>query len=143
MPQIKRSALVNFSAEYMFDLVNDVLAYPEFLPWCSRAWILESQSWEMVARIEVTKGALVQSFTTRNHLKRPHEIHLSLVEGPFKSLAGSWLFSALDESACKVEFALQFDLSKAIAGLALGPVFSQATGTMVDAFCMRAKALSD
>ncbi len=139
MPQISRSALVAYSAERMYDLVNDVQAYPEFLPWCGRTWVLESHGSEMVARIEVRKGGVVHAFTTRNSLHRPEKIHLSLVEGPFKNLEGVWHFAALDESACKVILELNFELSKAIAGIALGPIFSQATGTMVDAFCRRAK----
>ncbi|WP_020405530.1 type II toxin-antitoxin system RatA family toxin [Hahella ganghwensis] len=139
MPQISRSALVAYSAERMYDLVNDVPAYPEFLPWCGRTWVLESHGSEMVARIEVRKGGVVHTFTTRNSLVRPDRIHLSLVEGPFKSLDGIWHFSPLDDHACKVMLELNFELSKAIAGIALGPIFSQATGTMVDAFCRRAK----
>ncbi|OZG71684.1 ubiquinone-binding protein [Hahella sp. CCB-MM4] len=139
MPQISRSALVAYSAERMYDLVNDVQAYPEFLPWCGRTWVLESHGSEMVARIEVRKGGVVQAFTTRNSLVRPEKIHLSLVEGPFKSLEGIWRFAELDDNACKVILELNFELSKAIAGIALGPIFSQATGTMVDAFCRRAK----
>ncbi len=32
MPQISRTALVPFSAEQMYQLVNDVKSYPDFLP---------------------------------------------------------------------------------------------------------------
>ena len=139
MPQINRSALVAYSAERMYDLVNDIQAYPEFLPWCGRTWVLESHGSEMVARIEVRKGGVSHAFTTRNSLSRPNRIHLTLVEGPFKQLDGIWHFSELDTDACKVNLELNFELSKALAGVALGPIFSQAAGTMVDAFCRRAK----
>ena len=141
MPQISRSALVMFSAERMYDLVNDVRAYPEFLPWCGQTEVIEDNESEMVARICVKKGAVNQSFVTKNSLIRPSEIRLTLVEGPFRWLKGSWHFHALDATACKVELILDFELKRAFAGMALGAIFSQATSTMVDAFCKRAHHL--
>jgi ribosome-associated toxin RatA of RatAB toxin-antitoxin module len=139
LPEIFRSALVGYSAEQMFDLVSDVLSYPEFLPWCSRTWVLETKGKNVVARIEVSKGAVTQSFTTRNHNIRPEEIHLFLVEGPFSELCGVWRFKSLDESACKVSLELKFEMSQFLTAVSLAPLFSQAASTMVDAFCQRAK----
>nr|WP_041598442.1 type II toxin-antitoxin system RatA family toxin [Hahella chejuensis] len=141
MPQISRSALVTYSAERMYDLVNDVRAYPEFLPWCGMTEVIQESSDEMLARIQVSKGSVRHAFTTRNSLVRPSEIILTLVDGPFRKLQGRWSFLALDEAACKVALALEYELTGALTGVALGPVFSQAAGTMVDAFCKRAQAI--
>ncbi|TNC80532.1 MAG: ubiquinone-binding protein [Oleiphilus sp.] len=138
---IHRSALVMHSSEQMFTLVNDVVSYPEFLPWCASATLLEDDGRSMVARLDVSKGAVRQSFTTRNHYAEPGKIAMRLVEGPFSRLNGEWRFIALDESASKVELLLEFDLKKSISKMAFGPIFNQAANSMVDAFCMRAKSV--
>ena len=135
---INRSALVMHSASRMSALVNDVSSYPLFLPWCSNATVIESDPAFMVASIEVQKGAIKQSFTTRNDLTEEHRIEMNLVEGPFSYLKGVWDFIHLKDDACKVELTLNFEIKQSIAKMAFGSVFSQAANTMVDAFCQRA-----
>ena len=49
MPQISRTALVPYSAEQMYQLVNDVQSYPQFLPGCTGSRILESTPGQMTA----------------------------------------------------------------------------------------------
>jgi len=134
---IDRSALVMHSAQRMFDLVNDVRAYPQFLPWCSSSNVLAHNEQQMVATLEIAKGGVRQQFTTRN-LFGPNEIQLQLVEGPFSQLQGVWRFLPLDVNACKVVLSLNFEFSGMLAKMAVGAVFSQAANSMVDAFCKRA-----
>jgi ribosome-associated toxin RatA of RatAB toxin-antitoxin module len=138
---INRSALVMHSAERMSALVNDVAAYSQFLPWCSSSQVLESESEYMLASIEVQKGALKQSFTTRNDLSEDGRIIMSLVEGPFSYLKGAWEFIHLKEGACKVELTLDFEIKQNLAKIAFAKVFNQAANSMVDAFCERANQL--
>ena len=135
---INRSALVLHSSERMSALVNDIASYPQFLPWCSKANVLEQSIDFMVASIEVQKGGIRQSFTTRNDLSSEGKIIMDLVDGPFKYLKGVWDFVHLKEGACKVMLTLEFELKQNIAKMAFGPVFNQAANSMVDAFCERA-----
>ncbi|MDX1451389.1 MAG: type II toxin-antitoxin system RatA family toxin [Oleiphilaceae bacterium] len=135
---IHRSALVMHSAEQMYALVNDIKSYPQFLPWCASAQLLEHGDDYMVASLEVSKGGVRQRFTTRNTLAE-HRIDMTLVDGPFKQLSGFWEFQALREDACKVALTLNFELKQGLAKMAFGPVFNQAANSMVDAFCARAK----
>ena len=116
--KINRSALVMFSAQQMYELVNDVGAYPQFLPWCANADVLEDSSEQMRASLVVRKGGVKQSFTTLNHLQAHEKISMSLVDGPFKRLKGDWTFTALRADACKVELDLEFELKQAVAKLA-------------------------
>lgn len=139
--KINRSALVMFSAQQMYDLVNDVASYPSFLPWCSGATVLEADFTQMRASLDVSKGGMRQSFTTQNELVAHEKISMRLEDGPFKKLKGDWHFTALREDACKVELDLEFELKQGVAKLAFGPVFNQAANTMVDAFCERAKVV--
>ncbi len=141
MTTIHRNALVMHSAADMFALVNDVLAYPEFLPWCSRAEVLEQGPTIMVAKLEIARGKLRQSFTTRNTLKAPGSIRMQLEDGPFRVFKGCWKFSPLDERACKVALDLEFEFSGTLASVLLGRVFDEAADHMIDAFCKRANEI--
>ncbi len=131
------------TAEQMFDLVNDVESYPQFLPWCSGTTLIESTDTTMQASLMVAKAGLKYSFTTRNEHERPGKIRIELVEGPFSSLSGVWLFQPLSDEACKVSLSLQFDFSGKLTSLAMGKVFNQMAVTMVDAFVSRADQIYD
>lgn len=139
MPSIQRSALVAYSAQAMFDLVNDVASYPEFLPGCTDSKVLEQHDNEMKASLLVSKAGVKQWFTTRNTLHAPSRIDMQLVDGPFKHLKGGWTFSALSESACKIELDLDFEFSNKITQFAFGKIFSGLATSMVNAFTERAK----
>ncbi|MCR6686912.1 type II toxin-antitoxin system RatA family toxin [Pseudoxanthomonas sp.] len=120
MPSIQRSALIGHSAARMFDLVNDVAAYPRRFSWCEQAQVLEQDEGRMLARLDLGLGSLRTWFTTENLLERPHRIDMQLRDGPFKRLHGLWQFHALDEEACKVTLTLDFEPSSRL----LAPVFA-------------------
>ena len=138
---IQRSALLPYPAQALYDLVNDVAKYPEFLPWCSSAEIIESTEVLMRASLGVAKGGLSQHFVTRNTLVPGQSIEMNLEEGPFKQLHGVWVFNPLGEQACKISLDMSFDYAGLIIKTTLGPLFNQAANTLVDAFCQRAKQL--
>lgn len=138
---IQRSALLPFSAQVLYDLVNDVASYPQFLPWCASSEVLEVSAEQMTARLTIAKGGVNQSFVTRNTLVPGERIEMNLVEGPFSRLNGVWHFKSLGEHACKISLDLSFDYAGTLAKATLGPLFNQAANTMVDAFCQRAKQL--
>jgi ribosome-associated toxin RatA of RatAB toxin-antitoxin module len=133
--EIRRSAIVRQSAQRMFELVNDVEAYPRHFSWCASAQVLTRESDAIVARLELRIAGLTQDFTTRNTLDPPRSIAMQLVEGPFRQLSGGWSFAALGESGCKVSLALDFDY----AGRLMAPVmrvgFEKLADRMVDEFC--------
>ncbi len=139
MKKISRTALLPYSAEAMFHIVNDVVSYPDFLPWCNEAEVLESTNNLMVAKVGIAKAGITQSFTTSNKLVPGKQIELSLVDGPFSYLQGVWHFKVLDEQACKIEFELEFEVSNSLLNMALSSVFEQVVSTMVQSFCDRAK----
>ncbi len=139
--RIQRSALLPYPAQALYDLVNDVAGYPKFLPWCSASEVLESSEREMRATLTVAKGGISQQFTTHNLLVPNTSIEMRLVEGPFSQLHGLWEFKALGEKACKISLDLTFDYAGPLVKATLGPLFTQAANTMVDAFCQRAKQL--
>ncbi|ELC0660416.1 SRPBCC family protein [Vibrio fluvialis] len=139
MKQVSRSALVSFSADQMFHLVNDVARYPEFLPGCSGSLVIEASSEKMVASVDVSKAGISKTFTTSNELNHGESIIMNLVDGPFRTLRGGWYFTPLDEQACKVELKLEFEFSSKMIEMAFGKVFNELTSNMVNAFTKRAK----
>ena len=134
MQTIRRSALVEHSTTRMFDLVNDVAAYPRRFDWCSAAELIESGADRLIARLDLGLGALSTWFTTENTLDRPHSIDMNLVDGPFRKLHGRWEFHALDECASKVTLTLEFDPSNRLLGPAIALGFQGLADRMVDDF---------
>lgn len=138
---VKRSALVNYSAQQMFDLVNDIEAYPQYMDGCVAAQILKREGDWLEARLELSKAGVSQSFVTRNQLNAPESMSMVLVDGPFKSLQGCWRFQALAENACKVSFELEFELQSKLLGMAVGKLFESVASKQVDALCARAQQI--
>ena len=125
MPQISRTALVPYSAEQMYQLVNDVQSYPQFLPGCTGSRILESTPGQMTAAVDVSKAGISKTFTTRNQLTSNQSILMNLVDGPFKKLIGGWKFTPLSQEACRIEFHLDFEFTNKLIELAFGRVFKE------------------
>jgi ribosome-associated toxin RatA of RatAB toxin-antitoxin module len=138
MSSINRSALVPYSSAEMFALVDDIAAYPDFLPGCRRAEVLSRSDDEVRATIELAKGGVEKAFTTCNRIQRNKMIEVRLVEGPFKHLNGFWRFDPLGEHGCKVSLDLEFEFASRVLGLVVGPVFNQIANSLVDSFMKRA-----
>lgn len=139
MTHIKRSALVHYSPAEMYALVNDVAAYSEFLPWCKSSEVINENSREMTASVEIARGRLNKTFTTKNTLRKNSAIEIQLVDGPFKTLHGAWSFHPLKrEDACKIELDLDFKFDSGLVSIAARPVFTQIANSLVDAFSKRA-----
>jgi len=123
----------------MYQLVNDVDAYPEFLPGCTGSRVLEAGPSQMTAAVDVSKAGISKTFTTRNTLTSNRSILMHLVDGPFKKLIGGWTFTPLSQDACKIEFNLDFEFTNKLIEMAFGRIFKELASNMVQAFTVRAK----
>lgn len=139
MTRVEKSALVKFSAQQMFDLVNDIESYPQFLPWCSGSRVLKREGNVVEGEISISKGGFQKHFSTRNTLDYGKKMTVELLDGPFSHLSGEWNFLALREDASKITLDLDFEMSGILANLAFGAVFNQICNTMVSSFTARAK----
>jgi ribosome-associated toxin RatA of RatAB toxin-antitoxin module len=145
MRQLHRSALVAVTPERMYELINDIERYPEFVPGCTAAQVLDRGEGYIEARLEVGSGRLRTAFTTRNTLEPHHRITMDLVEGRLKSLHGVWTLTPVTAPAsgevlgCRVELSLSFETAGGLAGLALGPLLERTAASLVDAFAGRAR----
>lgn len=138
MALVDKSALVHHSASQMYELVADVAAYQDFLPWCSSSRLISSSDTEICGEIEVSRAGITQKFSTCNPIVPGEKMLLKLRDGPFRKLEGTWLFTALGDNACKVSLQLEFEFSGKLINAAFGKVFSSIANELVDAFCKRA-----
>ncbi|MCW8824824.1 MAG: type II toxin-antitoxin system RatA family toxin [Gammaproteobacteria bacterium] len=138
MPNVNKSALVNYSSDEMYQLVSNIDDYQKFLPWCGGSKIVKAEDDFVEATVEIAHGSLKKSFTTHNVNTPGEKIAMSLVDGPFKSLDGNWYFQPLGESGCKVSLDLNFEFSNRLVAMAIGKVFNNIAGSLVDSFAKRA-----
>ena len=141
MAVVHKSVFLGYSAEQMFDLVAKVEDYPKFLPWCGGVEIRERGEHTIVASLGINYHGIKQHFTTSN-TNTPHTtIKMKLVDGPFKTLDGTWTFKALRDDACKVELDLHYEFSSKLLEQVIGSVFGIIANSMVDSFCKRAETV--
>ena len=130
-----------YPARIMFEIVNDVAAYPEFLPWCADSRILAQTESSMEASILMKKAGVNHWFTTKNTFDKNKSIKMALLNGPFKRLDGEWKFTEFEPGASKIELDLSFEFSHGLGATLIAPIFTQIANTLVDSFCKRAQNL--
>ena len=135
---VRKSVLIERSSQQMFDLVDRVEDYPQFLPWCSLSRCEFRDDTKTVATLHINYRNVKSHFTTVNNKESPFSMKITLVDGPFRRLDGVWHFKPLAAHACKIEFQLSYEFSSKMFEKVIGPVFSQIANTFVDAFVRRA-----
>ena len=138
MTVINRSALLPYRAQQLFDLVNDIEAYPRFLDGCVGAQVLSRTADMVEARLDLARGGIRQSFSTRNRMVVAREISLELIDGPFDQFTGRWDFQALGDAGCKLSLNLEFTMNSSVLGAAAAKLFDRVSNNLVDAVCRRA-----
>ncbi|HZF78523.1 MAG TPA: type II toxin-antitoxin system RatA family toxin [Rubrivivax sp.] len=144
MKHVRKSVLLWYSPREMYDLVTDIEAYPQFLPWCDKAQVLQLHPDGVTARIGLAYMGVRHGFTTRNVQEAPERVAVQLVDGPFSSLQGLWLFRPLgrpgsEEMACKIEFDLRYAFASLALEAVVSPVFDKVADTLVESFVRRAE----
>ena len=139
MASIKRSALVQYSADQMFDLVNDIEKYPEFMLGCVEAVVISRNDESIVGKLKLSRAGITQEFTTKNLLRRPISVEMQLIEGKFKSFSARWSFEALRDDACKVALSMDFEFDSFFIDTAAEKLLMSSANSLVDAIVVRAK----
>ncbi|MCY7319376.1 MAG: type II toxin-antitoxin system RatA family toxin [Ramlibacter sp.] len=142
MKTVQKSVLIWYTAQEMFALVTDVASYPQFLPWCDHAKVLEQGDSSMLAEVGIAFAGIKQTFTTRNQHVPGRRVDLKLVSGPFSNLDGRWTFTPVGDGtqrACKVDLELHYGFRNLALSALVGPVFDRIAGSLVDAFVKRAE----
>ena len=125
----------------MYELVNNINDYPQFLNWCEGASILNQSDHQITASVQINKGGLKQTFSTLNTLKPFRLIEMNLLDGPFEHFSGEWRFEPLGENAAKVFLNLQFKFKSKLLDMSLSPIFTNIANSQLDSFVARAKKI--
>lgn len=139
MAAVQKTVLVPYTAAEMYELVDRVEDYPQFLPWCGGTKVHYRDELITEATIHIHYMQIRQHFTTVNRKTRPQEMAIRLKQGPFRRLEGFWRFKPLGEAACKVELVLHYEFSTLLFEKVLGPAFGYIANSLVDAFVRRAE----
>jgi ribosome-associated toxin RatA of RatAB toxin-antitoxin module len=139
MREVKRSALIAEAPARMYEIINDVERYPEFVPGCTSARIVSRKGNEMVASLTIKRGPLNAEFTTRNLLEPDKRVLMQFVSGPFRVLEGLWTLTPLGDLGCRVELEMRFEFANRVAGALFEPLFESTAASLVDAFVRRAR----
>ena len=138
MHRVRKNAIVFHSKNKMFRLVDLIENYPKFLPWCGSTKIIERNNNKTIASIEINYKGIKQTFTTENTKKINDKMIIKLINGPFKSLSGEWLFKELEKDSCQIELKLEYEFSNVILEKLISPVFNMIANTFIDEFIKEA-----
>jgi ribosome-associated toxin RatA of RatAB toxin-antitoxin module/CRP-like cAMP-binding protein len=136
--ELRRSVLVPYSAEGMFDLIEHAEDYPKFLPWCVAATILERSDDWVAARIDFSYLGVRFGFQTRNPKRRPEWLKVRMVDGPFRHFHADWTLRPLGQQGCKIEFELSYEVADGMLDRVAARAVDLVSRSMVDAFVQRA-----
>ena len=141
MPSHRETRTLPWSPEQLFDLVADVGAYPQFLPWVAATRIREASDTLLVADMSVGFRAIRETFTSRVTLDRPRLIHVDYVSGPLRHLSNDWRFEPAPEGGTRIDFSVDFAFRSKLFERLAGTVFHEAFRRMVGSFEARAVKL--
>lgn len=138
MNTVKKTILIPYSQEQMYNLVNDIKNYPKYIPWCSSTKIIEENPTFITATIYVEYLKIKTNFTTKNTLKPYSKIELNLISGPFSIFSGFWFFDKVDENSSNITFEINYKFNNIILEKIFGSVFYLLCTNIIDCFIKEA-----
>lgn len=146
MPEVSQQDIVPYSRAQMYQLVNQIDQYPQFIPWCQKTEVLYQDDHSMVASLTFDFQGITQSFTTRNTLEAPHQIVIALVHGPFKSLKGTWTFEAVmvdNKEHCRISLHMVYAFRSSLIAMVFEPAFAKISNMLIQSFKTQAAKIYD
>lgn len=134
MSTFSKQITVPYTAEQMFELVNDINAYSTFIPLCVSSEVHEQQDHTLKATIRIAKGKIGFGVTTVNAMEKDRSISMTLENGPFSSLKGIWCFTPIGTQQCLISLHFEFEFTNKLVGTALNGLFKQLCDSMIDSF---------
>jgi len=141
MPNVHKTTTLPHSAEQMFELVNDVEKYPDFLPWCKAVHVKSRDKKKVKATVNIAKSSYQQSFASLLRLQKDKAVEMHLLEGPFDKFKVSWVFEPVSDTQSKVIFDLDYKFSSRIVGMVAGKAIADIAETLLGFVCQRADAI--
>ena len=138
MKNIHKEEDINIDIETIFNLINDIKSYPDYLPWCTRSEVKEESADIIIGKIFISKSFINWNFSTKNTIKKNESISLELVDGPFESLTGKWLFSSINQFNTRVSLDIDYKFKSSIIELSIEPIFTSIMNSILESFIQEA-----
>lgn len=138
MSNFYKESKVQYSAEQMYALVNDVDAYPDFLLWCRHIEVYEQSEQSLNAAVEIAFSGIHYRFITTNKMQLNEWIKMNFVEGPFKVLEGQWRFKE-QADGCLVSLEMDFEFENKFVQYTISKAFNIIIYSLAESFIQRAK----
>lgn len=155
MTNFTKSKLLKYSSKEIFDLIIDIEKYPQFLPWCRDAKIIEIINPNLlIAYMVVNFKGISQKYTSKvswgKNINDDYSVDIKAIEGAFKRLDSSWRISNIDNIASnlpnkaniyksQVHFTIDFEFSSFILQKMIGTMFGYASEKIINSFEKRAE----
>jgi coenzyme Q-binding protein COQ10 len=142
MPKLYKTVNAPYSQQQLFDLVADVAAYPEFLPFCAKTEIHQNSDTHMIADLHICYKGFTGAFQSQVTKKFPHLLRMEQTHGSLKYLHSSWSFKPqATQSSSVIEFTIDFEPASWLLGKVLSPILNEMGNVMLQSFLNRASLI--
>ena len=138
--KIKKEAIILEDIEKVFNIVNRVDLYKNFVPYCVDSIIISEENNQMQARLDFNIKGLRTTFTTQNIIENNKIIQMKLVDGPFKYLDGEWKFTEIDDKTL-IELKINYEVQSKIIDYTISKSLEKIMDYLVKAFVSESKKL--
>ena len=138
MKKIYKEEDINIDIETIFNLINDIESYPNYLPWCTKTEVTKKSTNIIIGKIFISKSFINWNFSTKNIIKTNESISLELIDGPFERLTGKWLFSPINDFNTRVSLSINYKFKSSIIELSIEPIFSSIMNSILKSFVQEA-----
>jgi ribosome-associated toxin RatA of RatAB toxin-antitoxin module len=134
MKKIYKKEEINVTMPIIFNLINNIEEYPKFLPWCKKTEVTRESENSQIGKIFISKSFINWSFSTKNLIERNKSISLSLIDGPFDKLDGSWTFKEIDDNNTLVSLEINYKFKNSLIELSIEPIFKTIMNSILESF---------
>ena len=147
MKKIYKQEEINVDVQTIFNLINSVEDYPNFLPWCTNSKIKskndKSNTLEIVADLEIGYSFAKDIYTSEVKFdKKTRTITVNALQGPLKKLENLWVLKKINEKECEITFSINLELKNFLLNKMLSSMFDIGFDKILKSFEKRAKYLS-
>tara|TARA_B100000900_G_scaffold353125_1_gene321087 strand:- start:479 stop:916 length:438 start_codon:yes stop_codon:yes gene_type:complete len=138
MKKIHKEEDINIELTKIFNLINNIDKYPDYLPWCVKTEVEHESKNIINGKIFISKSFIKWSFSTKNTIEKNKSINLSLIDGPFEELNGKWSFIPIDKNNTKVSLDINYKFKNSLIELSIEPIFTSIMNSILQSFISQA-----